>query len=424
MRNFRFRLDPLARIKRYQIERVEEEISRLEAEIQQRLREIDEGRKALQERRNQLVETIEDPELLQAERSFDLFRAYTFQVERQKEKEIAERRKQQENKRQELIQLYQEEKILERLREKRYQEWEAQNRRQEGYLMDEIGAQKYIRRQKEHGGALLYLLIPLLLIGAAVIVGFMTGALDKQILERIPYLKHEEVKSPTPPAAIPSPTPEMQQYYTLEQLLGDPDMPMPEALRNLAKERERLRQKEQELNERERLIAEREKTLSIQEARVSEFIKQSSAQIAVLKNLETLRTDRDKSELAQREQKLVQALSGKKPKETAEILTSLFKSTNTTDPNEIRENKMIVLRLLHRYQGKNLQDLFTIIGKTDKQTAAEITKAYLQTNTDELYGLGPTPIPGTAAVSAATFELPTLPPPIPVVNGTPQPGAR
>ena len=423
MRNFRFRLDPLRRLKRYQIERIEEEIAELERQIQQRLQDIEDGRKAVQEMRNRLLEEVSDEQLIQAERSIDLFRAYIFRVERQKQKEIAELRHRQEQKRLELIRLYQEEKILDRLRDRRYHEWEAEFRRQEGIIMDEIGTQKFIHKQREQGGVILYLLVPILLLGAVAAIGFMTGTIDKKILEKIPFFGHP-VESATKTIEVQSAT-STQEYYTIEQMLGDPNAPIPETLKNIADAREQLRQRDAELTERERLLTEREKAITQQETQLSGLVKLASDQILTLRNLEMQRTNREKSELTQNEEALAKALSGMKAKDAAPILLSLFKPAAAVDPKLSKENRLLVLRLLHRYQGKGLQELFSIMGKSESTTAADILKAYQETGMNELYGIQPTPTPAAApaggagsATGTTSAEAPTLPPPVPVTIGT------
>ena len=88
MRNFHFRLDPVMRLKRHEIERREEEIQHLEMEIQTLTGEIESGRTAVQEMRRRLLEQVDDANLLEAERTMDQFRSYTTHVELQKQGQV------------------------------------------------------------------------------------------------------------------------------------------------------------------------------------------------------------------------------------------------------------------------------------------------------------------------------------------------
>ena len=155
MRNFRFRLDPVVRLKEYHIERTEEEIARIEGEIQRLLREIEEARAAVQDMRRRILEEVDDQHFIQAERELDLFSQFTTREEHRRFGEIAQWNREKDQRQQELVKLYQDKKVLERLKERRRTEWETEMRREEGAIMDEIGTQKYIRRQREFGGVIL-----------------------------------------------------------------------------------------------------------------------------------------------------------------------------------------------------------------------------------------------------------------------------
>ena len=186
MKSFQFRLEPVMRLKRYQIEEKEQEIQRLEDQVLDLIQEIEDGRASVQAFRQRLLEQCSDSEYTQKQKTLDQFRAYINKVEREKQAQIERLRSEQNERRQELIGLYQEEKILEKLREKKRTDWQTETLREEDKAMDEIGAQRFNQRKYEHGGVLLYLLVPILLIGAAAGIGWYTGAIDQEMLQKIP----------------------------------------------------------------------------------------------------------------------------------------------------------------------------------------------------------------------------------------------
>ncbi len=422
MRAFRFRFDPVMRIKRYSIERKEEEIAALEAQIQRLLHEIEDGRRAVQDMRRRLLEEVDDTQWIQEELSLDLFRNYTNEVERQKREEIDKIRKDQDKKKQELIELYQEEKILERLKERRLAEWRAEMQRHEGYLMDEIGAQNYARHKHERGGILFYLMVLMALAVVGAAIGLYTGVIDKQILANVPYLG-DHIRSATAPIPLPTPT-LVPESLTIGEFIGDPDEPMSEQLQNLSKERENIRQTIAQLNERERLLNERESRIDAQQAELSDLVKQVTDAYTALQELETLREEREKSELSEREQQMATAVAGMKPKEAAPLLINLFDTVPVLTPEEAadpilkekaeKKNQFIVLRILNRIE--NREEIFSALSKTNPQSAADIVKAYIETSKDELYDIEPPPTPSMNPGAAPGT------PPSQQTFGNPQPG--
>ncbi|MFB3789032.1 MAG: flagellar export protein FliJ [bacterium] len=408
MRVFRFRLDPLLRIKAYQIERLEDELARLERQIQDLLREIEEGRRAVQDLRRRLLDRVDDASLVDAHRSLDLFRTYTSRIERQKREQIARLRQEQDKKRRVLIELYREEKVLEKLKEHRQAEWAAGERREEAAIMDEIGTQKFIRHHREErGGVLLYLIVPLALAVTVVGIGLLTGVVDQNVLKQIPFFKAAPQSATAAVETIASPTP-AEETLTVEQMIGGLDTPMPELLKNISDVREKLRLWEQQLTERERDLARREALLDQKETALAGLTKEASEYLTSIREMKRDREEREKSELTKREEDLAKALSGAKAKEIAPVLSNLYQAAGETDPAKIRQNQLLVLRILHRYTGRALQDMFTAIGKTDKNTASKIIADYANVTTSELYGLEPTPTPGGTP----------LPPPAEVIEAT------
>ncbi len=414
MRQFQYRLEPVVNLKNYQIERKEDEIQELENQIRTLIDEIEEGRRQVLEMRRRLMEEVPDDDLIQAERSLDMFQHYIAKVERQKQSEIKKLRAEQEQKRKELVKLYQEEKMLERLREKRKADWEKEFRRQESYQMDEIGAQSYQRRKNESGGVFVYLLVPLLLAGAAAAIGVYTGVIKEDVLAKIPFLGISP-KSSTAPVTVASATLE-GDYYTLDDMIGDPQAPMPELLQRMASERERLKQWEDRLKERETQLTDWEKQVDSQSQRLSNYVQQVTEQINTLTALKTELEERRKSNLSEREDTLAKAIAAAKAKEVAPIITNLFQKERDfadiemmqgiTDEEknalieqrkkeneEIRDKRMLVLRIMHRVGDRGMQEMITELGKTNPETAADLIQAYSETSEEELYDIEPTPTP-------------------------------
>ena len=69
------------------------------------------------------------------------------------------------------------------------------------------------------------------------------------------------------------------------------------------------------------------------------------------------------------------------------MLTNLYDSTSENDPEKAKGNRMLVLRFMHRYQDKNLQELIAAMAKANPTTASKIIKAYAETSMDDLYGI-------------------------------------
>ncbi len=383
MRNFRFRLDPVIRLKKYEIEQVEDEIREMEQQVLDRLEEIEAGRRAVQEMRRRILDETDDSELVKAERRMDLFREYTLKVELQKREEIKEIRKKQEEKRRQLIRLYQEEKVLERLKERRKSEWLAGFRREEGAIMDEIGTQKYIRRERgEAGGVLPYILIAIVLIAAVAGAGIYTGKIDRRALSRIPFLNIEApkrtvlVKEATSTATI--------ETYTPRDLLGDLDTPMDQTLQNIMDWRDRLNRKEDELIRREKAIETRENLLD----RKIEELKESTERIVeCIKILQDLRDERDEwrtGELSQFEEELTTALAGAKEKDVVQSLLNLYQSPGVEDAEIKKKNRLLCLRVLHRFSERSRSSMLAEISKQNPNAAAKIYADFATLTSDEL----------------------------------------
>jgi flagellar export protein FliJ len=389
MRNFHFRLDPVMRLKRHEIERREEEIQHLEMEIQTLTGEIESGRTAVQEMRRRLLEQVDDANLLEAERTMDQFRSYTTHVELQKQGQVNQLRNQQNTLRQELVKLYQDEKMLERLREKQHEDWQKEELREEAALMDEIGTQKFIRRKGEHGGVLLYLLVPFALIAAATAIGYYTGFIHEEALQNIPYLSGSIQDATVPIEVSPSSTGEENQYLTLEDFLGDPNEPMPELLQNIANLRTLIAQRTAELDERERELNLREQLLVQREQQLAGVVQQASGYLTEIRSFETQLADRQKGELSERETQVAQMLSGAKPKEISPVVTSLFQGSPVDTPEEQREKRLILLRIMHRLDDRTRAEIFSALAKDNPLIAANLIQAFSNTTMNELYGLEP-----------------------------------
>lgn len=391
MKNFRFRLDPVLRLKRYAIEKKEEEIRELEVQIQRVLEEMERQQMAVQQMRRDLLNGKADHELIHAERAMDLFRAYSAQVEEQKRSELMKLRTVQTDRKNELIELYQEEKILERLKEKRQGEWNGQAQKEENALMDEIGTQKFVRREREHGGILLYILAPIAIAATAAVVGLYTGFIDRSVLEKIPIIG-ERIHDATETVEVHSATPEVAvstvDAYTVEQMLsGGPDTPIPEILQNVAKQIELIQEEWRTLEQRKRDLDLREQNIKALEEQVAGDIQFASGQIETLRNLKMEMEENEKSEASEREVQLAAMVSGGKVRSIAPVITSMFQGRPADPPEVTIENQRIVLRILHRMQERKRSELMQAIAGESPEVAAQIMSAFMNTTNAELYGI-------------------------------------
>lgn len=456
MRNFRFRLDPVMRLKEYQIDRIEEEIARIEGEIQRLLREIEEGRAAVETMRRRLMEEIGDDQLIQVERELDLYTQFMTREEIRKFGEIERYKKEKEKRRQELIKLYQDKKVLERLKERRHTEWEAEILKEDSAVMDEIGTQRFIRRDREFGGVILYLLVPLVLVAAVAAAGFYTGMIKKEMLNQIPFL------SPAPVSAtstIQAPTETVkEEYLTLEQLIGNPDTPMPVLLQNISERLDQMKKKEQELAEWENQLKSKQALFEQQQNTLAGLTKEASDNLIAYQDMKRQIEQNKKSESSKYEEEIATTLSSAKGKEIATLMTNLYnppaekaeelrlkteeqtlkteetqlrqqeqqlldaqKQSGTLDEKglsdvrakllanqtkftenqtkkavvqeKIRDSQLLLLKILHRFQSRGRKDLIVALGKSNPDVAAKIVADFSKTTSDELNKVKPTPTP-------------------------------
>jgi len=398
MRPFNFRLAPVQRLKNYQIEQKEQEIAELESQEKTLIVEINEGRRQVEEMRFRLMREESDKNILQLERQMDMFRHYMSRVESQKKGEIRKLREQQAEKRKELVKLYQEEKILDRLREKKEADWNKEMRKEESAQMDEIGNNKYARKRNEWVGALVYLLLPIALIGTAAAAGIYMGYIDKSMLEKIPIIG-DRISSSTQTVEVASAT-EPEEAFTLEEMIGNADTPMPEILQRVADMREQLRAKQLELEEREKQINRRETLMQNREQKLASIAQSVTEEIQTMRQLEAMREERQKSELSDREQQLAAMIEGNKAKDVAPVIAAMFQddplAAMAAPGEEIKptEQQLIVLRIFHRMTDKNRSEMFGELGDENPQTAAKLVEMFYKTDLDELYGITEEPNPG------------------------------
>ncbi len=448
MRNFRFRLDPVMRLKEYKIQQVEDEMSRIEQEIQRLLGENEAGRVAVQNLRRHILEEVADQNLVQSELQLVLFTEFSVKEEQRRDGEIAKHKEEKELKHQELIKLYQEQKALERLKERRRIEWETEMRKEESAIMDEIGMQKYVRRDQEFGGVILYLLVPIVLVGAIAAAGIYTGVIDQEMLNKLPFFGAAPQSATATIQSVTGPLEE--EFLTLENMIGDPDTPMPELIKNMAAIKNQLDKKSRSIAERERLLTEQEARIDKMQNMLAGETKRASDYLMAYQDLKRQLEESKTSELSQYEENLAKTLSSAKGKELAGILSELYGKPNVLENlrtqertllrdapiaikeladlkkqlqtgqataaevtakedeialnklaledfqkqiKELRDSQLLLLRILHRFQPRGQKDLFVALGKADPQTAAKIMADLVTTDSFELNNIQPTPTP-------------------------------
>ncbi len=432
MRSFRFRLDPVIRLKKYEIDHKEAEIAEIDQEIQRILQEIEEGRQHVLEMRRRLMEDVSDENYLREEQSLDLFQHYMKQVETEKRNQIQSLEETKQQKRSELLRLYQEDKILERYKEKKQTEWQREIRRQESQQMDEIGIQSYLRKEKNRGGVLLYLIVPLIVGAAALALGLYTKTIDKEVFKDIPYLG-QYIQSATDTQQVVSATTEEDITLTLEEVLGSsPDTTMSQALQNIQNKIEDLNELQARLKEKEEELVLREQLNTRTQQQINDAIEFASQQIEVRRDLERQIRERKQSELSQTELKFSDALKKMDSKQAATLLANTWTTVNDPaavgaqpemDPEtgkpKLTDNQKIVLRLMHRLEQKQITEFITDMTKNDETAAVatDIMSRFLSTNMDTLLDVKPIPAPepifldeeitpATGTVSADTQPLP------------------
>lgn len=408
MRSFRFRLDPVIRLKKYEIERKETEIAEIDQEIQKLLQDIENGRQQVFEMRRRLMDEVNDDQFLREEQSLDLFQHYMKQVEAEKRTEIKAWEDKKQIKRNELLQLYREDKILERYKEKKHNEWQREDYKQENKQMDEIGIQNYLRNSKNRGGVLLYLIVPLVLLAAAAGGGVYTGMINKEMLSKVPYLRNWIVSATDTPVIL-SATPE-DITLTMDDIFGaQPSTTMAEALQNIQDKIVEINLRNEQLRQRENDLLVREQLVSQNLQMINDQVALASSQIEVLRDFEKRLAEQKQSELSQNEVTFSEALKKMDAKNGANFLANLWalpddpiaaQTATPADPNapvKLTQNQKKVLRLIHLLEQKQQTQFFDAMMKNTaiQAVAPEIISNYVSKTMDELLDVKPAPVPDT-----------------------------
>lgn len=378
MRAFRFRLAPLQRVKRHKVEEKEREIARLEAEIQRRLGEIDEGRRRLAEFRRIFLEETPEIHSIEVEYTEMAIRAYILSVEVATYQAIDKLRKEQEARHKELIALYQEEKMLERLKDRQLAAWQQEAQREEIYLLDEMGGQAHLRRQREPaGGALLIVLGTVALLAAAGATLVMLGK-HKPILEKHrPFLESVGLMKPPAPEVAPAEVRAATTTpgeYTIRDLYGDPDRPAREVLSNLADRSKRIQARERDLDEEKaRVKAERE-ALTQSGKQLEDKLIDLQAQLAKLEKAQQDEQARLTTQYMTRVTEISNAIQRMNPKGAAELLAEMWKIPVATDPDA----KNIALEVFRAVPATKRNKVLDALVKTNKAETADMILKFIQ----------------------------------------------
>ncbi|HPO10003.1 MAG TPA: hypothetical protein PLZ55_15115, partial [bacterium] len=267
---------------------------------------------------------------------------------------------------------------------------------QDVYLLDEMGAQAYLRKQKPSGGAMLIVLGLVALIGAA---GGILVALGKHhtVLQRFGLEKSVTVASATAEVAV---APSIPGQYDIKALYGDPDRPANEVLNEMMEMSQTLRQRRQEAREeQERLEAER-KALEENEKQLEDRLGNLESKINELKRLREEERERLASMHMQRVSEVSGALQRMKPKGAADLLTEMWK----IDPAEDPDARDIVLDVFRSIPSAKRNKILDALVKSSKTETADMVLKFV-----ELEPVGtPAAAPSTTPVaSAAATPVPT-----------------
>jgi flagellar FliJ protein len=437
MKSFRFRLDPVIRLKKYNIERKETEIAEIDQEISRILQEIEDGRQHVLDMRKRLMDDVSDDDFIREEQSLDLFQHYMQRTEAEKREKIKEWETKKALKRNELLELYREDKILERYKEKKQADWQREANQQEISQMDEIGIQNYLRNSKNRGGVLLYLIVPLVLIAAGAGVGMYTGMINNDTLSQIPYVK-DWIRSTTDAVQVLSATPEDWTLTIGEVFDAQEGTTMAQALQNIQDKLEEVNARMAELNDKERLLNLREESLKNDLQQISDYVALASQQIETKRDLERQIQERQQSELSQNELQTSEFVKKMDPKLAASFFSDLY--TLVDDPNavltaaladpnappeepKLTDNQRLALRLWHQLEQKQRTTFMDAMMKNapTRVIAAQLIRDFNTYNMDVLLDIKPIPtpepiLPGLldSATDTQTVDSsdPNLPPPV------------
>ena len=189
--------------------------------------------------------------------------------------------------------------------------------------------------------------------------------------------------------------------YTVKELIGDIDKPMPDLLDNIIDVREQQRRKEEELAQREADIAKKEASLKELQKSLSGYVASASEQLETLQDLRRKREEKEKSELSELELKMSTALAKSKPKEISNLIITLYQANNVIDEEEKREQQLRAVRLLRSMPDKSLSTMFSQLQKDNPLVASQMMNDYLSLTSEELYGIEPSPTEVPSATETA-----------------------
>ncbi len=247
-------------------------------------------------------------------------------------------------------------------------------------------------RQREHGGVMLYLLIPVVLVAGAagLLFVFKDSETVKPLKEALrPTLSKFGLMSPTAGGASgeggDAANPLISdvtgtQLLTVAELYGDLDKPAIVTLDNIRKSQRTQSERELELKDRMQRLLHDEAELKKKEEQLKQWTDKAEAAIDKQARMDQQRQEYLSSERVKRIRDLSATLLKLSPKNSAQIFSEMW--------GKSEEDKIIVIETLRTLAGGKKSKILDAMAKSSPQDAADIL-ARLVTDEENDPGAGP-----------------------------------
>lgn len=247
--------------------------------------------------------------------------------------------------------------------------------------------------RNQRGGALLYVIIPVVLMGAAagLLIAFKDSEAVKPIkeklrpaLSKIGLMAASSAEGAGAAAEIGSAT--AGERLTLLELYDDPNRPAHDTLDQIRKDKLQLGDRQRDLSDRERRLLEDNARLRQNEKDLQAMIAKSQEAYKTLQSADQERQAYLASQRVQRIRDMSATILKQQPKNAASLLSEIWKSTDESE-------KIIVVEVLRTLPGNKKSGLMDALTKSDPKSASEIMVQLI---------VEPENDPGTGTTSAQT----------------------
>ncbi len=393
MRQYRFRLDKLLRLREHL-----EEVQRMETMRQEGVVRDAMNQKELIARAigNVKEELIPEPgEKWRATVQHEWYR-YLIRLSQESyitEKDLLAKREDLAKKRQVLVERSREKKTLERLEVRKHQQWREEMEHEEQGVLDEIGIIQKVRRAKEGGGILLTTLLLLTCLGLSVgcylvwqnwlTTGDVGSTLVRAPFDRLASKKiNEDLETyeNQQRVAREKREKEISEEPKIESVITktDEEEGYKDTVQRIMQKEEALRQKEEALDSQEATLLAAQEDLKREINRLNNVQKRIGTELDQLKELEAKRKGEMNEERKKKMKEMNMAVKAMTPKRAADLLFAVaFPSPGAGIPAAVPvgpdlEGIDLVVNVLNDMGSKDRGEILDAMTKTSPEKASVI----------------------------------------------------